>query len=116
MPRLLERIPDGIRIIRRFSDRRDMRCTGHVFNERPKVARSHIGHYSVPPRGSVISRQVHGQSFAISPDGFEWVLLCDVPVWTPTGRWFWWTDQLRTDIYYRSVENTRNFKFGVDVT
>lgn len=61
---------------------------GYVFEVRPVEAPSHPAHYNVPPRGSVMVRYEHCNAFAIAPDGFEWVLLADVAVWTPTGRWF----------------------------
>lgn len=65
-----------------------MNCIGHVFEEKPQVAPSHPAHYTSPPRGSRLFRAEHGNAFARSLDGFEWVLLADIPVWCPTGRWF----------------------------
>lgn len=77
-----------------------MNCLGHIFDERPQVATSHIGHYTVPPRQSVVIGEKHGNLFAIDLDGFEWVRLADIPVWTPTGAW----------MEGQSIEDRRNFK------
>lgn len=61
---------------------------GHVFDGQPQVAPSHPGHYTAPPRGSKVTKGARPNSnlTAVSPDGFEWELLVDLPVWTPTGK------------------------------
>lgn len=61
---------------------------GYVFTGQPVEAPTHPAHYNFPPRGSVVTARTQRNLFAMAPDGFEWVLLADVPVWTPTGRYF----------------------------
>ena len=91
-----------------------MSCIGHIFDERPTVVtvpewragrtgRVEIG-YTCPPAGSKIVREAHGNAFAYSPDGFEWVLLADKPVWVPTGL----------HKGYPSIELSRNFWMKTD--
>ena len=91
-----------------------MNCIGHIFDERPTVVtvpewragrtgRVEIG-YTAPPFGSKIVREAHHNAFAYAPDGFEWVLLFDHPVWVPTG----------SHKGYPSIEDSRNFRMGTN--
>lgn len=86
-----------------------MNCIGRVFEERPREVWSNDGrwcYWTLPPRGSRVFHAQHGNTFALSPDGFEWVLLVDVPVWYPTDRWFREVDGCM--VLVPSFENERN--------
>lgn len=69
--------------------------------------------YTAPPIGSKVTSGARPDRHlsAVSPDGFEWALLCTVPAWVPTGK------QYRPPIIGEigndcvpSIENERNFK------
>ena len=84
-----------------------MNCIGHIFDEQPQVKPSDPCHYNVPPRGSLIVGQMYGNSFALAPDGSEWVMFCDVPEWTPTGQFWHETEECFEAV--PSIEELRNF-------
>ena len=65
---------------------------GYVFNERPQTLADQRGHghevnvYTVPPRGSRVVRQRHGNWIAVDGYEFEWVALIGDLGWMPNGR------------------------------
>ncbi len=88
-----------------------MNCIGHVFEEKPQeVWNAKRCYYTAPPRGSRLFRAEHGNAFARSLDGFEWVLLADIPVWYPTGRWF--EEGFGSMVLVPSFEAMRNARWG----
>jgi hypothetical protein len=65
--------------------------------------------YDVPPRGSRTVGIVRGNLLAIAPDGFEWILCIDEPVWVPNGYW-WDFDSHPNKVQVPTIEPLRNFK------